>query len=101
MGVVEAEGAGLQLAQADVAVDAGELLRIDQLFGAGNVDQHGAARHFQGGLDGVCHAGGVGALTRHQPVDHDLDGVPLLLVQVELLAQVVVLAVDADPYESG
>ena len=101
VGVIEAEGAGLQLAQADVAMDAGELLGEEQLLAAHHRDQHNTAGHPDGGLHRVGHPSALGAVAYHQPVHHDLDGVPLLLVQVECLGEVVDLAVDADPDEAG
>ena len=94
--VVEAERARLQLAQADVAVHAGELLG-EELFVALRVgDQHGALGHSQRALDGIGDPRRIGAVSDHQAVYHDVDRVPLLLVQVERLREVAYLAVYAD-----
>ena len=82
MGVVEAEGARLQLSEADAAVNAGEVLG-EELFIASHVHENDAARHSQGGFDRVGNATHVRAAAGDEAVNHDLDGVPLLLVEVE------------------
>ena len=99
MRIVEAERARLHLSKADVAVDAGEVLREEHLLAVHYVNQDDAARHSERGLYRVCDAGRVGAVAGHEPIDDDLDGVPLLLVEVERLAEVVDLAVHPDPDE--
>ena len=71
------------------------------LLAAHDVHKHRASGHLQRGLNGVCHAGGLGALARHQAVNYDLDVVPLLLVQVGGLGNLVGLAVHPDAHETG
>ena len=100
VGVVEAEGARLELTQADVAVYAGELLRKEQLIAVLDVDQDSPPGQLESGFDRVGDPGRFGAVPDHQPVDDDLHGVPLLLVQVEVLREVVGLAVDPDANKS-
>ena len=101
VGIVEAERSGLELAQPDVAVDAGEVLGKEQLVAANDRDEHNAVGHSERRLQRVGHAPGLGALADNQPIDDDLYGVPLLLVQVERLGQLADLAVYAHPHEAG
>ena len=101
MGVVEAEGARLQLAHTNATVDAREVLGEQHLIVPGHIYEDDSAGHAEGGFDGVGDAANVGAVAGHETVNDDLDGVPLLLVEVELLAEVVDFAVDAHPDESG
>ncbi len=71
------------------------------------LSDHEARAELEGGLDGVGEAAGGGGaalaagLFGHQAVDHDLDGVALVLVEVDGLVEVVDLAVDAHADESG
>ena len=97
--VVEAERAGLHFAEADVAVDAGELLRKEQVVAVDDVDEHRSAGELEGGLDGVGHAGLFEAVSNDQTVDDDLDVVPLGLLERDVLGEVARLAVDADADE--
>ncbi len=53
---VEAEGARRDLAQADAAVDAGEVLGEEQLLAVDDGDQHHAGAQLEGRLDRVGHA---------------------------------------------
>ena len=99
MRVVEAEGAGLHLAEADVAVDAGELLGEEQVVAVDDVHEHRPAGELERGLDGVGHAALFEALVNDQAVDDDLDVVPLGLLERDVLGQVAGLAVDADADE--
>ena len=100
MGVVEAEGAGLHLSEADVAVDAGELLGEEQVITVEDVHEHRSAGELEGGLDRVGHAALLEALAYDQTVDDDLDVVPLGLLEHDVLGEVAGLAVNADADES-
>ena len=100
VGVIEAEGARLQLAKAYVAVHAGEVLREEQLLAVDDRHEDGAAGHPEGGLYRVGDATRLGAITDDQAVDHDLDGVPLLLIEGGNAGKVVDIAIDAHPDES-
>ena len=99
--VVEAERAGLHLAEADVAVDAGELLGEEQVVAVHDVDEHRSAGELslERGLDRVGHAALFKILAYDQTVDDDLDVVPLGLLEHDVLGQVAGLAVDADADE--
>ena len=99
--IVEAEGTRLQLPDADVAVDAGELLGEEHLLAVDDRHEHDALSHPDGGLDRVGYPGRIGAVAYHQPVDDYLDGVPPLLVEIEALRQVTDVAVDTDSHEAG
>ena len=101
VGVIEAEGAGLQLTEAYVAVDAGELLGEEELVAVDDRHEDGAAGHPEGGFDRVGDAARLGAVADDQAVDHDLNGVPLLFVQAGDLGQVVDIAIHAHPDEAG
>ena len=103
---VEGERARLELVGVDgVLVRAGHLLAEAQLAGrvlGGQVDEveeHQPAGQLQGGLDRV----GEPALRRRlhrEPVDHHLDGVLLLLVELRGLVERVGLAVHPGPGEA-
>ena len=83
-------------------MDTGELLREQVLLARIGVQQVDDAVSFpERRLHRVCQAGGIGGLVQHQPVHDDLNGMPLLLVQVEGLGQVAYLAVQAHPHEAG
>ena len=101
VGIVEAECSRLHLAQADVAVHARELLGEQQLLVVDHIDQHDAVGHPQCCLDRVGDASGLGAAANDQPVDDDLDGMPLFLVQVEGLGQIVSISIDPHAHEPG
>ncbi len=60
---------------------------------------HQPLRQAQSGLQRIGQAPGDSCLD-HQPVDHHLDGVFLLLVQLRRLGQLVHRAVDAHPDET-
>ena len=100
MRVVEAERAGLHFAEADVAVDAGELLRKEQVIAVDDVDEHRPAGELEGGFHGVGHAGLFETVSNDQTVDDDLDVVPLGLLERDVLGEVARLAVDADADET-
>ena len=103
MGTVEAEGPGLYLRQADAAVDAGEVFGKDLLFSTidGRLDD--AITLLQGCFHRVGHTAGLGIGVQHEPVHHDLDVVPFLLVQIEVphALQLVYYAVDSYSNEAG
>ena len=96
--VVEAERPRLQLPEADVAVDAGELLGEELLVPSRIGHEHSAFGHPQGALDGIGNPRRLRAVPDHQAVDHYVDRVPLLLVQVDRLGKVAHLSVDADAH---
>ncbi|OPZ59053.1 MAG: hypothetical protein BWY87_01189 [Deltaproteobacteria bacterium ADurb.Bin510] len=99
MRVVEREQPRLDLGKRQVAdrtaVVLGEELPV-VLIG---LDQHLAAGKFAGHLDRIVQARSH-ALFQDDAVDHDLDGVLLLLVEPWHLAQVVGLAIDAHAHEA-
>ena len=108
MRAVEAEGARLDLRQADVALGAGELLGEHQrlaLTALGRLPQHlhDALTLAQAGLHRLGHAGQLGLGADDEPVYHQLDIVPFVLVQVQVVdfVQHPYLAVNADADESG
>ena len=106
MGTVEAEGARFYFRQADVAFGAGELLGEDQRLAVaalGGLPQHfdHALALAQAGLHRLGDAGQLCVGADYDAVHHQLDVVPLLLVQVQVvgLLQHPYLAVDADADE--
>ena len=102
MRAVEGESAGLDLSEADAAVDAGEVLGVEGLHAIDDADKDDAVSKLQGRLYGVGEAGGLAlAFADDQAVYDDLDGVFLLLVEAELLGEVSDLAVDPHADESG
>ena len=102
MGAVEAERARFDLGEADAAVGAGEVLGVDLLGVRVGVDrEHAAIAETQRRLDGVDDAATLGLVVEDETVDDDFDGVPLELVEHDLLAEVADLAVDADTDEAG
>ena len=100
VGAVEAEGAGLKLPEADVAVNACEMFGEEHLLAAGDVDEHDAPGHLEGALHRVGDAARLRAVGDDQPVNHYLDAVPLLLVEDGVLRKVAHLAVDPDAHVS-
>ena len=108
VGAVEAEGARLDLRQADVALGAGKLLGEHQRLGVAAVG--GLAQHLddalalaQAGLHRFGHTGQLGLGADDDPVHHQLDVMPLVLVEVQglRLVQHPDFAVDADAHETG
>ena len=99
---VEAERARLDLREADAARRAGELLGVDVLVAALHVDrQHAPLAEAQRGLDGVDDPAALRVAVEHEAVDDHLDGVPLELGELDALAQVADLSVDAHADEAG
>ena len=101
MGVVKAEGARLQFAQADTTVDTREVFGEQHLIFTGHIDEDDTPCHSQSSLDRVGDAADVCTVPGHQTVDHDLDRVPFLLVEIELLAEIVDFAVHSHSDESS
>ena len=88
-GLLKEKGAGLDLAEADVALDAGEVLRVEGLFAVHDADEDDTVGELEGGLDGVGETGGFTfAFADDKSVYYHLDGVLFLLVEVELLGEV-------------
>ena len=123
---VEAEVAGGELADADAAEDAGEVLRVEALLLAFDGDEDDAGAEAERGLDGLGETGAAvrrgiavaaGTVTAcafgrtvaawcglgfgDEAVDDELDGVAAVLVEVDVLAEVAHLGVDADADEAG
>ena len=85
-GIVEGKHSGFQLRHADTAIVAGIILRETQLFFLiRKLDDDQSAGVIAGGFNGV---GKTAALTLpdHQAVHHQLDGVLLVLFQLDLFA---------------
>ena len=101
VGTVEAEGPRLYLGQADPARGARELLGKDQRVAFFGQRLHDAVALPQAGLHRFGHPAEFDVGAYDQAVDHQLDVMPLLLVQVQVvgLVQHVGLAVDADADE--
>src|SRR6185312_1706925 len=104
--VVEREHARRDLGIRDAALDAGELLREEHVVHVLPVvverdgrDLDDALGELEAELDRVGQALADVGLDR-QAIDVDLDGVLLVLVELDLLRQVVQLTVDVDAYEA-
>ena len=85
MGAVEGKGAGLDLRQADPAMDAGEVLGEEQVLrrlGREVVDDDYALAQLQGCLHGVGQSGAeVNVPPWHdQPINHYLNGVHFVAI---------------------
>ncbi len=98
LGAVEGEAVGRDVGIADVVDDAGQLLAVEKvLLLVHKVDEDDALGLPEGRLDAFCkpplHAG-----LDHEPVDHDLDVVLLLLVHRDRLGEVLDHAVDPGPH---
>ena len=93
---VEREDARRQLRQRDAVLGAGESLGVGhgRAIDDGHLDQ--PLGEPQRGLDGVVQARAQ-PLLHDQPVDHHRDRVAHLLVEVDLLLEQHLLAVDLDP----
>ncbi len=99
--IVEGEHPRLQLRQADAAVLAGVVLGKAQLLpGGGQLDGDQAAGVAARRLDGVRQAAAQ-AVLQHQPVNHQLDGVLLVLLAGDVLGQIVENPVHPYPGEAG
>src|SRR5712692_9924793 len=108
MWAVEREAARGDLWQADPALPAREVLGIQPLLAVARRDQHRAAAQAQRGLHGIRDTGGVRVPVRlltafghREAVDYHLDAVVLVLVQLEVGADVVDLAVHPHPDIAG
>ena len=110
VGAVEAERAWGYLADADAAIGAGEVLGVDALLRlALDADVDDTAAELQRRLDGIGDPGAAAArglvvfagIGHHDPVDDDLDVVPLRLRERQLFGEVAHDAIDADADEAG
>ena len=97
MWAIEAEGSGSYLPQADATVHAGEVLREQKLLSFNYGDQHYSSAQLQGGLHRIGETTCLLLALHGHPIDHRLDGMLLILVQVELLRKVVYAPVDPHP----
>ncbi len=107
VGAVETEVPGRDLSETDSAHGTGEVLRVQPVALAVDPDEKHAAAELQGLFDGVGEAAGAGGAPfggrrlRDQAVHDDFDGVPAVLVELELLVEVADLAVDANAHVTG
>ena len=103
VGGVEGEVAGGQLLEGLAVGRPGQVLGEDQQLGLGvagqQLDLGHALGQAQRGLERVGQPP-FDAGAQHQPVDDDLDRVDLVAAEVDLAAQLVLLAVDHDPGEA-
>ena len=109
VGAVEGEEAGRELLHHGAVHGAGEVFGVEPfplhpfrqlLAGLGNhLHQGQALAALQGGAQGVGEAF-VDALASHQPVDHHLDVVGVVLVELDVVGQLAHLAVDPHPGEA-
>ena len=96
---VEREDARLELGQRDAVLGAGELLGEGQRLPVDDVDHDEAIGERDRRLDRLRQALAQVWL-QHEPVDHDLDRVLELLVELDLLLEQPLLAVHLDPREA-
>ena len=109
VGAVEGEQAGGELLHHGAVHGAGEVLRVEPLplhplgqllVGLGHhLHQGQALAALQGGAQGIGEAL-VDPLPGHQPVDHHLDVVGMVLVELDVVGQLAHLAVDPHPGEA-
>src|SRR5262252_229825 len=96
---VEGEGTGLELGHADAAVGTGKARRVERLCAADDSDLHEASaelhRQADRHLQTMCDSG-----LHQQPVDHDLDGVILALVEANVVFEIYEFAIDTGPGEA-
>ena len=102
---VEREQPGLDLLDREARDRAGELRGQDQLLGRVRVlDDQEAVGVVERGLDALgealLEAPTCRRMGQHQAIDHELDVVLELLVELRRLVQLVQLAVDLDPLEA-
>src|SRR5690606_33249296 len=96
VGAVKRKHARRELLDAGTAVVARQLLAEKHGFAADHVHQHDAIGPPQRGLPGVREAG-LDARPHDEPVDHDLDGMLLVLVELDALGELPELTVDPHP----
>ncbi len=89
----------MQLAEAEPAVGAGQLLREDHIAAAHRVHQDQAVPELQGGFQGVCQPA-VDAGPHDQPVHNGLYAVGLVALQGDLVGEFARLPVDPDAGET-
>ena len=96
---VEGEDARLELRQRDAVLRAGEVLGERQRVSVDDVDHDETLRERRRGLDRLRQPLPQVRLHR-QAIDDDLDRVLVLLVELDLLLEQPLLAVDLDPREA-
>ncbi len=97
VGVVEGEHARRHLGEGDTAGRAGETLREDIGRSVRHFDLDHALGQTQRRLEGVVEAGAQ-RVADDEPVHHHLDGVLLGLGELDLLGQLLELAIHAHPH---
>ena len=101
VGIVEREHARRQLRQADAAVFAGVVLREDGVFVPVHlVENHKPAGKRQRGLDRVCQTPRKIGL-HDQTVDHNVDVVFFVLVELDFLGKIVDAFIDARTHKAA
>ena len=110
VGAVEAEGAGLDLAEREAVVWAGEVLAEDALRdillagagGGGHVHDAlpGGERRLDRFGEAQARAFAFAGFGNDDAVDDDIDVVALVLVELDGLVEIAHLAVDADAHEA-
>ena len=95
---VEGEGARLELRERDAVLRARQVLREGQRLAVDHVDDHEPLGERRRGLDGLRQPLPQVGLHR-EPVDDHLDRVLVLLVELDLLLEQSLLAVDLHPGE--
>ena len=78
-------------------MSAGEVLREEQFFPVNNRYQHHPRPQFKGRFHRIGDAVLTAALTDNQPVNHSLDGVFFVLVQMKFAGEVMDTPVNTDP----
>ena len=99
-GVVETEHAGRQFFHRDAVLRAGIALAEHHRLAADDIDNDQAVCLGQGGLNGICQTA-AHCIADDQAVDHDFHGMLDVLFEVDLLAQIVHVAVNAHTYKTG
>ena len=106
---VEAKGARLDLRQADAALNAGETLAEETVLGLIRIgyvaDHQHAIAQAQRGLDRVGEPrriqSGLRIAVDHQAIYHRFDGMHLVAVKLDIVVDLVHLAVDAHTHKAG
>ena len=113
MGTIEGKGSGLDLTQRDPVVNARELLGEEDVrrrLGRRVANDHDSVPQLQGSLDGVGQPSPklfavfgipLPCTGQHKAVDHRLNGVHLVSVQLDRVVHIADLSIDADPHEPG
>ena len=98
MGTVEAERPGLYLHQAGPATHASKLLGKNQLLSVFYSGQDYAVSFPQRSLNRLGHTAYLGVIPDDEPVHDDLDVMPLLPIQVQLVQFIKQVDGTIDPY---